>query len=99
LLTDGVVFNLWAPTADAVELIEEGKSPVLMLPEPDGWYQQLSRTAKAGTRYQFRIGGQLVVPDPASLFSPTMSAVRARSSIARRCVMRIFIPGGRGKTP
>ncbi len=35
-----------------------------------GWYQTLSETAHAGTRYQFRINGELIVPDPASYFQP-----------------------------
>ena len=36
----------------------------------DGWYQSLSPTAHVGTRYQFRINEDLVVPDPASFFQP-----------------------------
>ena len=38
--------------------------------DEDGWYQWLSPTARIGTRYQFRINGKLVVPDPASFFQP-----------------------------
>lgn len=38
--------------------------------DADGWYQLLSPTAHAGTRYQFRINGDLIVPDPASCFQP-----------------------------
>ena len=37
---------------------------------PDGWYQLFSPGAAAGTRYQFRIDGELCVPDPASSFQP-----------------------------
>jgi maltooligosyltrehalose trehalohydrolase len=86
VLLDGVVFNLWAPTADSVELLEEGKAPRLMLREPDGWHQELSKSAKAGTLYQFRINGQLIVPDPASLFQP--NDVGGPSEVIDRAKMR-----------
>ena len=36
----------------------------------DGWCQILSTTANVGTRYQFRIDSELIVPDPASRFQP-----------------------------
>ena len=66
----GVVFNLWAPTAKSVELLEQGHRPRRMPKDQDGWYQCLSTTAHVGTRYQFRINGDLIVPDPASFFQP-----------------------------
>ena len=67
---NGVVFNLWAPTAQSVELLERGQMPRRMPKDADGWYQTLSATALVGTRYQFRINGDLIVPDPASRFQP-----------------------------
>ena len=67
---NGVVFNLWAPTAQSVELLERGQMPRRMPKDADGWYQTLSATAHVGTRYQFRINGDLIVPDPASRFQP-----------------------------
>jgi maltooligosyltrehalose trehalohydrolase len=70
IVEGGVVFNLWAPSADAVELMQEGRPPEIMLREPGGWYQLFSHGAGAGTRYNFRIDGELCVPDPASLFQP-----------------------------
>jgi maltooligosyltrehalose trehalohydrolase len=66
----GVVFNLWAPTARLVELLERGQQPMRMAKDEEGWHQALSATARVGTRYQFRINGDLVVPDPASRFQP-----------------------------
>nr|WP_283810127.1 malto-oligosyltrehalose trehalohydrolase [Bradyrhizobium amphicarpaeae] len=66
----GVSFNLWAPTARSVELLEANRPPQRMPRDDDGWYQLLSPTAHAGTRYQFRINEDLVVPDPASFFQP-----------------------------
>jgi maltooligosyltrehalose trehalohydrolase len=70
LLDSGVSFNLWAPSAESVELLEEGRPPQRMPCDEDGWYQFVSRTAHHGTRYQFRINNNLVVPDPASFFQP-----------------------------
>ena len=66
----GVVFNLWAPSAHSVELMEAGAQSRRMSRDQDGWYQCLSTTAHAGTRYQYRINGELIVPDPASYFQP-----------------------------
>lgn len=70
VIPQGVVFNLWAPTARSVELLERQQQPMHMAKDEDGWYQALSATAGVGTRYQFRINGDLVVPDPASRFQP-----------------------------
>ncbi|WP_454648924.1 alpha-amylase family glycosyl hydrolase [Bradyrhizobium liaoningense] len=70
IVDHGVSFNLWAPTARSVELLEAGQPPRRMPRGDDGWYQMLSPTARAGTRYQFRINEDLVVPDPASCFQP-----------------------------
>jgi maltooligosyltrehalose trehalohydrolase len=70
-ITDhGVSFSLWAPSAKSVELLEAGQPPRGMSCDDDGWYQTFSSTAHPGTRYQFRINGDLVVPDPASYFQP-----------------------------
>ncbi|WP_245318474.1 malto-oligosyltrehalose trehalohydrolase [Bradyrhizobium sp. DOA1] len=70
IIEGGVCFNLWAPTAESVELLEIGRPPCRMTRDADGWYQLMSPTARDGTRYQFRINQDLVVPDPASLFQP-----------------------------
>jgi maltooligosyltrehalose trehalohydrolase len=70
IVDGGVVFNLWAPSAQSVELLEVGQAPRLMVRDADGWYQVLSETAHAGSRYQFRINNDLIVPDPASRFQP-----------------------------
>lgn len=70
IMENGVLFNLWAPSATSVELLEVGHSPRTMSCDDDGWYQGFSPTAHSGSRYQFRINGELVVPDPASHFQP-----------------------------
>ena len=70
----GVRFRLWAPDARSVELCLEA-SPQVVKPIPmpsrgDGWYEIASPEAGPGTRYRFRIDGDLRVPDPASRFQP-----------------------------
>ncbi|MCP3442298.1 malto-oligosyltrehalose trehalohydrolase [Bradyrhizobium sp. CCGUVB14] len=70
IVDHGVVFNLWAPSARSVELLEAGRPERRMPRDNDGWYQVLSATAHAGTRYQFAIDADLIVPDPASFFQP-----------------------------
>ena len=66
----GVSLNLWAPSAKSVELLQVGEPPRRMPRDDDGWYQAVSPTAHVGTRYQFRIDDDLIIPDPASLFQP-----------------------------
>lgn len=69
ITTDGVRFALWAPTASEVRLVLDGTDQAMEIPE-DGWYRLVSSKARAGSRYGFRIDGNLVVPDPASRFQP-----------------------------
>jgi maltooligosyltrehalose trehalohydrolase len=89
----GVVFNLWAPSAQSVELLEANRPPRRMPRDGDGWYQLLSQTAHVGTRYQFRINEDLVVPDPASFFQP--DDVGAPSEVVDTAALRdpIIYPG------
>lgn len=70
VITDGGVrFALWAPTARDVSLILDG-SEHPMPPAEDGWRRLIVPEARAGSRYGFRIDGNLTVPDPASRFQP-----------------------------
>ncbi|HXW30238.1 MAG TPA: malto-oligosyltrehalose trehalohydrolase, partial [Xanthobacteraceae bacterium] len=64
----GITFRLWAPVAKRVDLVLDRPHP--MQPQPDGWYELTITGARAGTRYQYRIDGEIVVPDPASHFQP-----------------------------
>src|SRR5262249_20751060 len=68
LSQQGVTFRLWAPAARSVELIIDG--PRRMQPQADGWHTLAVADAGKGTRYRFRIDGELEVPDPASPFQP-----------------------------
>lgn len=74
-LNDGAaVFRLWAPTARGVELLwHRPAAPTRPIPaarRADGWYEVRVADAQAGQRYQWRIDGERVVPDPASRWNP-----------------------------
>jgi len=61
-------FRLWAPSAQQVDLVLNGRSQPLPA-AAGGWYAGTAAAA-GGDRYAFRIDGRLVVPDPASRYNP-----------------------------
>lgn len=76
ILDDGNVrFRLWAPAAQSVDLIvyeDPSTSHLLkMLPTAGGGYFEIvTRNARADSLYRYRIDGELEVPDPASRLNP-----------------------------
>ena len=75
LTADGQVrFRLWAPAAHEVELMlhQEAGGPqaLKMGAQPGGWFELVTREARAGSRYRYRIDGKNEVPDPASRRNP-----------------------------
>jgi len=73
LTAQGVRFRLWAPAAHRMELMLQADGAVRALAMqalPGGWFEVLSREARAGSLYRFRIDGELQVADPASRFNP-----------------------------
>jgi maltooligosyltrehalose trehalohydrolase len=69
LSPSGATFQLWAPAARSVEaIVEQAAHP--MARSDGGWFAANVRGVAAGSRYRFRIDGELDVPDPASLFQP-----------------------------
>jgi malto-oligosyltrehalose trehalohydrolase len=65
----GTTFRLWAPAASSVELvINDTRFDMTQLPK--GWFATTVASARAGTRYHFRIDGELDIADPASLYQP-----------------------------
>jgi len=65
----GAEFRLWAPSAQQVELLLNGR-PQRLTAAAEGWYAGTAVAAMAGDRYAFRIDGDLTVPDPASRYNP-----------------------------
>ncbi|MBA2676130.1 malto-oligosyltrehalose trehalohydrolase [Ramlibacter sp.] len=71
----GATFRLWAPAARQAELaVYDGsdKAPRLIAAQNNaqGWWECPVSDAVAGTPYQWRIDGKLLVPDPASRHNP-----------------------------
>ncbi len=68
----GVLFRLWAPAARDVALCldsTEGEQSLPMHEAGEGWFELETALARAGSRYRYRIDGDLKVPDPASRFN------------------------------
>jgi maltooligosyltrehalose trehalohydrolase len=64
-------FRLWAPAARGVELwLSDRRQGFAMPRDAAGWAEWVTRDAPAGSRYSFRIDGELLVPDPASRYQP-----------------------------
>jgi maltooligosyltrehalose trehalohydrolase len=66
-------WRLWAPAANQVELLLHAAGTTHAIgaePVGDGWYQLRQDGVGPGQRYQWRIDGGLVVPDPASRCNP-----------------------------
>ncbi|MGB6954782.1 MAG: malto-oligosyltrehalose trehalohydrolase [Bradyrhizobium sp.] len=68
LTSEGAAFRLWAPAAKRVELLLE--KPYPLAAGRHGWFEIEVPGVKAGTRYKYRIDGEIDVPDPASAFQP-----------------------------
>jgi maltooligosyltrehalose trehalohydrolase len=68
-LTDnGATFSLWAPAAKTVDVMLDD---IHAMQRGDaGWFSAHVSGARGGTRYKFRIDGELEGPDPASHFQP-----------------------------
>ena len=61
----------------------------------DGWFELDVPRAAAGTRYRFRIDGELLVPDPASRFNP--DDVQRPSARRRSARLRLARRAWRGR--
>ncbi|MGE3912977.1 MAG: malto-oligosyltrehalose trehalohydrolase, partial [Chloroflexota bacterium] len=66
---DGVQFRIWAPNANAVEVVlsrpgEEERHP--LTPAADGYHAGAVAGAKAGDRYRYSLDGGPPFPDPCS---------------------------------
>ncbi len=73
LAAGGVRFRLWGPEAEVVTLLlDDGaaNAEVPLARSADGWHEAVVAAAGPGSRYRFRIGDGLAVPDPASRFQP-----------------------------
>ena len=67
---DATRFRLWAPTAKTVTLAIEGRTELPCDRDDLGWVDLVVPSVGAGTRYRYRIDGEMLVPDPASRYQP-----------------------------
>lgn len=58
-------FALWAPDASSVSVELDSGQSLPLQPQANGWFVIKTR-CPAGTRYRYKIDGELEVPDPAS---------------------------------
>ena len=77
LCDDGVRFRLWAPGAKRVEVVIEHRQrngtaaeTLSMIARADGFHELVTERASAGSRYRYRIDGNIEVTDPASRANP-----------------------------
>lgn len=71
IVDGGVSFRVFAPKHARVEVtFEDGRAPLALEAEGDGWFSGVAKGAGAGTRYTFRLADGQVVPDAAARFSP-----------------------------
>ncbi len=62
---DRTQFRLYAPAQRAVAVAIEGRAHLPMTDRGDGWFEATAECG-AGTRYRYRLGSGVSVPDPAS---------------------------------
>ena len=72
LTSNGVVFRVWSPESERVELLLEGgaAAPVEMRKTDNGVFETTIAEAGPGTRYRYRIDGKGPFPDPVSRYQP-----------------------------
>jgi 1,4-alpha-glucan branching enzyme/maltooligosyltrehalose trehalohydrolase len=70
---DGVLFRLWAPGCERVNLCIEERPDEPLLPMAacgDGWFERSVSEVGAGMHYRFEVNDGLRVPDPVSRYNP-----------------------------
>jgi maltooligosyltrehalose trehalohydrolase len=70
LADGGVHFRVWAPKRRRVEVVLQGVASAALEPEGGGYLSGRLATARAGSRYRYRLDGGDAFPDPASRFQP-----------------------------
>jgi maltooligosyltrehalose trehalohydrolase len=85
----GVHFRVWAPRCKRVEVVLAGgpgygadnPQGIELTPETPGYFSGQAAAAAVGTRYRFRLdNSEVLYPDPASRFNPTVHMALHKSS-------------------
>src|SRR4051812_37444255 len=69
----GVRFRVWAPEHERLEVVWTSQGATASQPlnkDPDGTFSGWVPGIGPGTRYQYRLNGGVLRPDPASRFQP-----------------------------
>ena len=67
----GTLFRVWAPNAQAVELLLEPSGATAQMKfVGSGYFEYFAAGVQAGDRYRYRLDGGDAFPDPASRFQP-----------------------------
>ncbi|HTD76145.1 MAG TPA: alpha-amylase family glycosyl hydrolase, partial [Chloroflexota bacterium] len=69
-MTGGVKFSVWAPAVQRVEVELDGGRLVPLQPDANGVWSGLVSDAGPGTRYRYRLNGEVARPDPYSRSQP-----------------------------
>jgi maltooligosyltrehalose trehalohydrolase len=67
---DGIFFRFWAPRQEQIALMLDGRDPIAMRRNEDGFHETFVNRLPAGARYRFALASGQRVPDPASRFQP-----------------------------
>lgn len=67
---DGALFVVWAPLADKIELLVNGRTSLPCVRDARGYWSVENNTIRPGDLYKVRINGNETFPDPASLSQP-----------------------------
>jgi maltooligosyltrehalose trehalohydrolase len=74
VVSQGVHFRVWAPQRRTVQVVIEDdkrQQTFELQAEPEGYFSGLVASARAGTRYRYRLdGADQLLPDPAARFQP-----------------------------
>jgi maltooligosyltrehalose trehalohydrolase len=65
-----VNFRVWAPIRKTVEVSIDDRQPAHLMAEGGGFFSGTVASARAGSRYRYRLDGGEAFPDPASRFQP-----------------------------
>ncbi len=63
-------FRVWAPIRKTVEVSIDDRQPAHLMAEGGGFFSGTVESARAGSRYRYRLDGGEAFPDPASRFQP-----------------------------
>jgi maltooligosyltrehalose trehalohydrolase len=66
----GTRVRVWAPAVNRVELAVEGGARYALDRTADGYHEAAIASLPAGTRYRYRLDGDVLLPDPASRSQP-----------------------------